>query len=138
MNRPDLVRLNRPEVVNFTGACTFGAWSINNGPSWYKAYNETKHDRDLNFHEANFENLVNAFAGLFALLSAQFGSQDYMPGSTSLALNVDSFHSGDFGLGGYLKIVTPKNWDLSEKYDFDWSKLKSESDRFLKFNYDAI
>ncbi|MBD3280489.1 hypothetical protein GF389_03110, partial [Candidatus Dojkabacteria bacterium] len=35
---------------------------------WYKAYNNVKHDRDQNFKEANFENVINATAGLFTLL----------------------------------------------------------------------
>lgn len=46
----------------------FEAWTTNEPLPWYQAYNHAKHDRDQNFKEANFKNLIDAIAGLFVLL----------------------------------------------------------------------
>jgi len=40
---------------------------------WYDAYNLVKHDRDLNRTRASLENTVNAVAGAYVMLLAQFG-----------------------------------------------------------------
>ena len=40
-------------------------------------YNAAKHDRHKQFKEANFGNLIDAVAGLVALLSSQFGDYDF-------------------------------------------------------------
>jgi hypothetical protein len=37
-------------------------------PSWWDAYNDVKHERDLNFSQANQDNTLSALCGLFALL----------------------------------------------------------------------
>lgn len=42
-------------------------WSVNKPLQWYQAYNKSKHDRWNNFQEANLENLLLAFSGLFVL-----------------------------------------------------------------------
>lgn len=42
---------------------------------WYDAYNKVKHDNDVNAHFASLESVLNACAGLCALLVAQFGEQ---------------------------------------------------------------
>lgn len=36
-------------------------------PSWWKGYNNVKHNRIINLNDANQENCINALAGLFAL-----------------------------------------------------------------------
>jgi len=116
----------------------FANWS-NNGPLlWYQAYNETKHDRDNKFETANFENLLSAFAGLFILLSSQFNCQSFTTGDTFLSTGGDSYFDGEFGIGGYLKIEFPTNWLDDEKYDFNWSVLKKQKDRFEKIDYNLI
>jgi hypothetical protein len=74
------VRLQRhrdyPEIRPFKG------WTPSNGvpgvgPTtslpWYHAYNETKHDRELNFELATLEHALSAVAGLHVLLIAQYG-----------------------------------------------------------------
>jgi hypothetical protein len=42
-------------------------WSVNN-PSWWKSYNEVKHQRDTYFEKANLENALLSVGGLFALV----------------------------------------------------------------------
>jgi hypothetical protein len=44
----------------------FKDWTTSNPPvSWYSAYHRVKHDREANFAEANFGNLILAYSGLF-------------------------------------------------------------------------
>jgi hypothetical protein len=116
----------------------FYDWQLGSSLSWYQAYNEAKHDKNDKFELANFENLLTAFAGLFALLSSQFNCESFQPGHTLLTVGNNSFFDGEFGLGGYLKIEFPQNWTNEEKYDFDWSVLKEETLRFQKFDYNNI
>jgi hypothetical protein len=116
----------------------FECWGQNKPLPWYQAYNKVKHDRDEKFELANFENLITAFAGLFVLLSSQFNRECFSPGTTTLGIGTDSYYEGDFGLGEYLKIQFPTNWEESEKYDFDWSILKTETKRFEKIDYNKI
>jgi len=42
-------------------------WSVNN-PSWWKSYNEVKHQRNTHFEKANLENAVFSVGGLFELV----------------------------------------------------------------------
>lgn len=117
----------------------FGPWKEGKRLIWYDAYNLCKHDRVKNLHLANFENLLNAFCGLFILLTAQFGRYSYEPGPTLLSLGAeDSYLKRDFGIGDYLIIHSPDNWDENDYYDFNWNDLKERDDRFENFNYDAI
>lgn len=116
----------------------FESWNENKPLLWYQAYNEVKHNRNEKFELANFENLTTAFAGLFVLLSAQFNHQDFTPGATLLSVSSDSYFDGEFGIGDYLKIKFPTNWDEEDKYDFDWSILKNEANRFEKFDYNNM
>src|SRR5204863_1694603 len=41
------------------------AWAYGKSPSWWRSYNNVKHQRDTYFHEANLETCTNAIAGLF-------------------------------------------------------------------------
>ncbi len=116
----------------------FKEWDIQQELSWYQAYNKSKHDRQSSFKEANLNNLLNAVSGLVALLSAQFRTQDFSPGSTVLSVSTDSYYTTEPALGGFFHIEFPSNWTDAEKYDFDWSVLKKASDRFLKIDYNVI
>jgi hypothetical protein len=116
----------------------FVNWATNGSLPWYQAYNESKHDRNNKFELANFENLINAFCALFILLSSQFNCESFTTGSASLSVGGDSYFEREFGIGNYLKIEFPTNWLDDEKYDFDWSVLKKENDRFEKIDYNLI
>ncbi len=40
-------------------------WSRGNNPTWWKSYNNVKHQRDVYFADANLGNCANAISGLF-------------------------------------------------------------------------
>jgi hypothetical protein len=44
------------------------AWSHCSNPTWWRSYNNVKHQRDAYFPEANLENCANAISGLFAVV----------------------------------------------------------------------
>jgi hypothetical protein len=116
----------------------FKQWATKTELSWYQAYNRSKHDRKIAFKEANFGNLLSAITGLLVLLSSQFGKEDFSPGSRLLAINTGSYYPAEPALGGYFHIEFPNDWGEEEKYDFDWSVLKLQTDRFQKIDYDKI
>jgi hypothetical protein len=43
------------------------SWITDQTPDWWHAYNDVKHERNNNYHQANLENTLNAFAGLLIL-----------------------------------------------------------------------
>jgi len=43
-------------------------WTLGKNPSWWRSYNNVKHQRDTHFPEANLENCANAISGLFAIV----------------------------------------------------------------------
>ena len=116
----------------------FKEWSTGGELSWYQAYNSSKHNRQNEFKKANLENLLNSISGLLTLLSSQFGTQDFSPGSTTLAVNTDSYYATSPALGGFFHIECPNDWTDAEKYDFNWSTLKTQADRFQKIDYDVL
>jgi hypothetical protein len=105
---------------------------------WYQAYNASKHDRQDEFKKANFENLVMAVAGLLVLVSSQFLNVEFGAGSTSLALSGHDYHPLEASTGSLFRIKYPDDWLDTERYDFDWSVLTTQTDRFEKIDYDAI
>jgi hypothetical protein len=116
----------------------FAQWATATELPWYQAYNNSKHDRKSAFKEANFFNLLNAIAGLLVLLSSQFRTEDFAPGSRSLGIEGYDYYSHEPALGGFFHIDFPNDWNEEEKYDFDWAELKKETDRFQKIDYDKI
>ena len=116
----------------------FAEWRAGRGVSWYQAYNSSKHDRHESFKMANMHQLVTAVSGLLALLSSQFGSEDFSAGNTALAIGGDEYHEMEAAIGSLFRINFPNDWPDAEMYDFDWSKLTTQHDRFAKFDYDSI
>ena len=117
----------------------FKSWKTEETLDWYNAYNQCKHDRVKNLNLATFENLLNAYCGLFILLTSQFESHSYEPGEVLISWgDEDNYYKGKFGIGDYLMIHYPDNWAMDEHYDFDWNELKNTKDRFSKFDYDAL
>lgn len=119
----------------------FKNWGNNDGSgklSWYDAYNDTKHDRNKNFKESSFENLLNAVSALLIILTSQFGSYNFEPGNIVLSTGEKGYFKGNFGIGSYMMITEPSDWTEDEKYNFDWTTLSQQSDRFSKINYDEI
>lgn len=116
----------------------FHEWKSNTPLTWYQAYNLSKHDRLDNFHLSNFRNLITGFAGLFVLLSSQFNTESFSTGGGGLGTTTNSYFNSKFGLGGYLMIKFPTNWNDSEKYEFNWADLQNQPDRFNKIDYDIL
>jgi hypothetical protein len=104
----------------------FEGWSKSNGSlNWYQSYNKYKHDRVLQIDKASFRNLIEAWCGLFTLLSAQYSVDEFSDEHKTNGF-ADITDPGGFwhGVGGYLKVKFPTNWSDAEKYDF---QLTSES-----------
>lgn len=117
----------------------FGDWSSVGGKlAWYKAYNDSKHDRHKTFREANLWALVRAVGGLLVLLSSQFGSHDFSAGPDSLTLGSKDSDGFEFAIGSLFRIKYPNDWSPEELYDFDWRKISGGVNRFAKFEYDCL
>ena len=58
-------------------------WSHGSNPSWWRAYNDVKHERNANFAAASLSNTMNSMAGLFTMLCyccrAQLWSREAQP-----------------------------------------------------------
>ena len=118
----------------------FQRWKAGRGPRlpWYQAYNASKHDRHDEFKKANFENLVMAVAGLLVLISSQFRDQDFTAGSAALGVSGHDYHPMEPSIGSLFRIKYPDDWTDAELYDFDWTVLKVQSDRFEKIDFNVI
>jgi hypothetical protein len=123
----------------------FGPWKAQRGlPSaggfslpWYQAYNVSKHDRHDEFKKATFEHLVMAVAGLLVLISSQFHDQDFTAGYDILASGYGDYPMQP-SIGSLFRIKYPDDWTEAELYDFDWTVLRAQHDRFDKIDFDAI
>lgn len=116
----------------------FLSWKNNEKLDWYRAYNDSKHDRLNNFEQANLKNLIDAYSGLCVLLSSQFRDVDFQPGQDYFRVSGYCYFGGGFGIGEYLIVDYPEDWKEEELYDFDWNKLKKESNRFRKIDYNNL
>jgi hypothetical protein len=108
------------------------------GLSWYQAYNASKHDRQDAFKKANLENLVMAVAGLLVLISSQFQDEEFSAGPRGRSVSGLDYHPMEASVGSLFRIRYPTDWPDAECYDFDWGVLKNQSNRFDKFDYDAV
>lgn len=116
----------------------FQDWDSGSALSWYQAYNKSKHDRHNEFKQANFENLLNAISGLVVLLSSQFRTQSFSTGDSVRSLESNSYYETESAIGGFFHIEFPNDWDEEEIYDFNWTTLSNDSNRFEKINYDEV
>jgi len=100
----------------------FAAWApsaTSSKLSWYDDYNDTKHDRHLNFEKASFETAVDAVCGVLVLLSAQFTDQEFNP--TSSVWGNGTVNGWRTGIGGRFMVGYP-NWADNECYSADWAR----------------
>lgn len=96
--------------------------------NWYQNYNLVKHDRNINFHFASMENLLNAVAGLYAILFAQFNF--YALGPYQETEMLCSNDNNEIYLSDSLFSIKPPIWNDSDHYDFDWDAIKNQNDPF--------
>ncbi len=116
----------------------YESWTAGKPLPWYQAYNASKHDRQEEFKQANFHALMLSVSGLLVLLSSQFRTEDFSAGGDALGLAGDEYHEMEPAIGSLFRIKFPEDWAEEDLYDFDWSVLKLSTDRFAKFDYDAL
>ena len=104
-------------------------------PTWYQAYNATKHDRHENFKQANFAVMIDAIAGLAALLAAQYLNEDFSPMNRVVSWDNDDGDTSLETIGGYFRVFYPDDWPVADRYDFNWQTLKGHSNLFVTHNY---
>jgi hypothetical protein len=114
----------------------FDQWQhVNYQPlSWYQAYNDAKHNRDIKFHRSNLKCTIQALAGLLCVLYAQFNIHTthlYRP--PFMMYEKDSL--GMEGLDGSIFDISSPAWSDSELYDFEWKVLKHASTPFDKYAF---
>lgn len=80
-------------------------------------------------------NLQNSFAALFAVLTSQFGGEDFSTGLCLMGWN-NGYYKGEFGIGQYLMYEHNYQWSDEEKYSVDTNSLNDQC--FQKFDYDAL
>jgi hypothetical protein len=115
----------------------FADWKNGHRLTWYQAYNVSKHDRAQELKAATFNDVIDAFCGLSALLTAQFLFYDFGPANGTLT--VEGIGDGyEEGIGQYLRLKYPSNVPPVDRYDFKWEDLRNTSDPFQRFNYDAV
>ncbi len=128
------------KVPNWLGSAgvrtPFASWASSGTLAWYTAYNQTKHDRHLNFTQANFENLIDAVTGLSVLLASQFLGNDFSPAGMGLSVNPGGPSDGfEPSIGGFFRLEFPTNIPEADKYDFTHSDIDFTNDIFQNFNY---
>ncbi|WP_143239394.1 hypothetical protein [Agrobacterium rosae] len=116
----------------------FQNWDAGNPIDWYQAYNASKHDRLLQFKQANFGALLSAVTGLLVLISSQFQGEEYSSANDTLSVDGYDYHEMEAATGSLFRIEYPTDWPDDEKYDFDWSALQSQPDKFQRFDYNAV
>lgn len=87
---------------------------------WYQGYNNVKHNRYVNFHNASLENVMNAIAGLLCILHAQVGEEMDNACFEGVATQQNS---QDKVVNSTFTICAPAFSD-AEMYDFIWDDSK--------------
>lgn len=118
----------------------FSGWKAQpSGLPWYRAYNKSKHDRHSSFHLATFDALLDSVAGLVALMSAQFCTEDYSSLDKSLSIgssySYDTNDGMDSAIGGQFRVRFPADWTTDEQYDFEWRSMAGLADPFSEHVY---
>lgn len=79
----------------------FAQWKENTELSWYKAYNNIKHDREEHFSEAKLFNAINAVMAFAIILIAQYGYRNDLWKET---------------IGKIIKVDKEPQWSLEDLY----------------------
>lgn len=104
-------------------------------PVFYHAYNASKHDSFGSFKRASFENLLNAFAGLFVLHVSVSGiGFDTDPAAIlpkireidvdGIKVKIDSYESKT---NSFFNLVGTPSWSDEQRYDVDWGSITDKS-----------
>lgn len=102
------LRLNQYQVgfKRFNSSIYSPYWRWNNSATtkslwWYDAYNEVKHDREMNFKRANLGNAINSVMAFAVLLIAQYGYRN----------ELWSEH-----VGKVIHVIKEPQWELNDFY----------------------
>ena len=87
-------------------------------PSWYRAYNQAKHDRAIFFSSASLRNVIEAIGAVHVLIWAQYGPIDNQIGWRTGIRTAPA---------SYFSLRASPTWSPDESYQFDWDTLKSTS-----------
>lgn len=104
-------------------------------PVFYHAYNASKHNSFGSFKRASFENLLNAFAGLFVLHVSVSGiGFDTDPAAIlpkireidvdGIKVKIDSYESKT---NSFFNLVGTPSWSDDQRYDVDWGSITDKS-----------
>lgn len=109
----------------------------NKSPNWWKAYNNSKHNRHTKFKEASFSNLLDAISALVVLISAQFLSFTFTKNNYDVLYSTLNYEIDDYDetVGEFFRIKYPTEWEVDEKYDFKWHELEKQDNPIQKYNY---
>jgi hypothetical protein len=91
-------------------------------PSWYRAYNEAKHDRAHTFSSAHLKNVIESIGAVYIILSAQYGY--HFDGGLS------AWNGISLGPPKYFSLRAHPKWPDDESYQFDWTALSSTNDPY--------
>ena len=86
-------------------------------PDWWQPYNKVKHERLLNYREANLKNVVNALAGLYVLenyLVKYIGDRDHMkdvPNDVSKMFEMVDYETRETVIGRDSYLMTYEDID---------------------------
>lgn len=104
---------------------------------WYSGYNSVKHNRSSHFADANLKNVLESIAGLYALLYSQFYFHaDHFQDEEKMVVVVsDKIILTNPPYYKLFSIKQEPRWTDTEKYDFNWSAIKNDADRFQKLTF---
>lgn len=86
---------------------------------WYHAYNQTKHDREINFSMGTLKHAIDAVAATVVLFYAQYGQTyyDYEDEFFKLRLRFEQFHVTRW------PDFPPEEWYVIESGSRDWAAV---------------
>ena len=69
-------------------------------------------------------------------------TQNYSPNTKNMELSdpysYDFYHKYETGIGDYLQVKFPNNWNDEDRYGFNWSDIEKETNPFLTIDFDEI
>ena len=113
----------------------FATWSQGTGLAWFKAHHSGKHNRHAEFANARLGHVLDAIAGVVALLASQFITHDFGPGSRVMSIEGGPAGGFEHAIGGYFEVRFPDDWAADERYEFSWQALKQDGHPFRQLSF---
>jgi hypothetical protein len=114
----------------------FNEWSRGYRPlTWYRSYNDVKHDRNSNFRRASLDNVLNAIAGLYVVLFSQFCCHKRQD-ETEHRYEIRDDQHIIWATEDIFEVMPPLTWTDNELYGFyDPDTLADDPCPFAKFPF---